>query len=209
MTVTRNAQTDFLPTRLSLLSRLRNLEDQTSWQRFFDTYWPLIFNVARRAGLSEVEAQDVVQDTVIAVARQIPDFRYDRARGSFKSWLLTITRRRIADHWRKKYYRVAGREVHREETLDTKQTEMEPLAGAEMERIWTEEWEQHILDTALARIKRAANPLQFQMFHLHVIKGQNVDQVTERLGVKAAEVYWAKYRLGARLKKEMRAVENR
>src|SRR5690349_18686857 len=154
MSVTNTAQTDFLPTRLSLLSRLRNLEDQTSWQHFFDTYWPLIFNVARRAGLAEAEAQDVVQDTVVAVAREIPDFRYDRARGSFKSWLLTITRRRIADHWRKKYYRVAGQDVHREEAFDTKLADTEPLPGDEMERIWTEEWEQHVLDTALARIKR-------------------------------------------------------
>src|SRR5687768_5591934 len=97
-------ETDFLPTRLSLLSRLQDLEDQSSWQRFYDTYRQLIFKVARRAGLNEVEAHDVLQETVIAVAKQIPDFRYDRTQGTFKGWLLTITHRRIHDLHRRRHY---------------------------------------------------------------------------------------------------------
>src|SRR5687767_3382272 len=95
---------EFLPTRLTLLSRLKDLGDSASWQTFFDTYWRLIFSVARKAGLSEAEAHDVVQETIIAVSKQMPGFRYDRARGSFKSWLLTITHRRIHDHLRKRHY---------------------------------------------------------------------------------------------------------
>jgi DNA-directed RNA polymerase specialized sigma24 family protein len=74
---------DSLPTRHSLLSRIRNLGDSRSWQTFFDTYWRLIYNVARKSGLSDDHAQDVLQETVIAVARKIPDFRYDPAKGSF------------------------------------------------------------------------------------------------------------------------------
>src|SRR5678816_1887940 len=89
---------DSLPTRSSLLSRLRNLDDNRSWRTFFDTYWRLIYNVARKSGLSDEDAQDVVQETVIAVARKMPAFRYDASKGSFKQWLLLITRRRICDH---------------------------------------------------------------------------------------------------------------
>jgi RNA polymerase sigma-70 factor (ECF subfamily) len=76
-----------LPTRQSLLSRLRDLEDQSGWREFFDSYWRLIYNVARRSGLAETQAQDVVQNTFIYLARRMPKFRYDRERGSFKSWL--------------------------------------------------------------------------------------------------------------------------
>src|SRR5215472_1766187 len=94
---------DSLPTRSTLLSRLRDLGDDASWRAFFDTYWRLIYNVARKAGLAEADAQDVVQETVIAVARRIPEFRYDPAKGSFKQWLLLITRRRIHDHLRRLY----------------------------------------------------------------------------------------------------------
>ena len=93
---------NLIPTRQSLISRLKNWEDQVSWQSFFDTYGKLIYSVALKAGLSHAEAQDVVQDTVLVVARKIPDFDYDRARGSFKSWLLLITRRRIEKQLKKR-----------------------------------------------------------------------------------------------------------
>jgi hypothetical protein len=73
-----------LPTRRSLLSRLRNIGDDASWYTFFETYWRLIYNVARKSGLSDDESQEVVQETVISVARKMPDFHYDRAKGSFK-----------------------------------------------------------------------------------------------------------------------------
>src|ERR1051325_5230097 len=97
------ARPEFLPTRGTLLSKLRRLDDNGSWQRFFDTYWKLIYSVARKSGLSDAEAQDVVQETVIAVARKMPEFRYDPAKGSFKQWLLLITRRRTCDHLRRLY----------------------------------------------------------------------------------------------------------
>src|SRR5688572_10094841 len=77
---------DDLPTRRSLLSRLRNVEDNESWRTFFDTYWRLLYNVARKSGLADHHAQDVVQETVIAVVRKIPEFRYDPVKGLFKQW---------------------------------------------------------------------------------------------------------------------------
>ena len=71
---------DSLPTRRTLLSRLRNLGDDASWRVFFDTYWRLIYNVARKAGLPDSDAQDVVQDTVIAVARKMPELAGQRVK---------------------------------------------------------------------------------------------------------------------------------
>ena len=88
--------TDDLATRESLLSRLRDWGDNRSWREFFDTYWHLIYGLAVKCGLTEAEAQDVVQETMISVAKQMPAFKYDPGLGSFKGWLLQITRRRIA-----------------------------------------------------------------------------------------------------------------
>src|SRR5437667_12874824 len=93
---------DSIPTRQSLLNRLKDWGDQASWQDFFDTYWQLIYNVAIKAGLSDTEAQEVVQETVIAVAKKIPEFKADPARGSFSAWLMRLTRWRIADQFRKR-----------------------------------------------------------------------------------------------------------
>ena len=83
-----NDATDFLPTRRTLLSRLKKADDQAGWQEFFDTYWKLIYGVAIKAGLTDAEAQDAVQETVIAVSKHIGRFKYDPAQCSFKTWLL-------------------------------------------------------------------------------------------------------------------------
>src|SRR2546421_11495969 len=98
----RSAEDSFLPTRHSLVERLKDLDDQASWQQFFDTYWRLIRSVALKAGLTEAEAQDAVQETVIGVARAMPEFCYDPARCSFKGWLLLLTRQRIVHQFRKR-----------------------------------------------------------------------------------------------------------
>lgn len=97
-----NDADDFLPTRRSLLTRLKHWDYREGWQEFFDTYWKLIYGVGRKAGLTDAEAQDAVQETVITVSRQMPAFKYDPAKCSFKSWLLLITRQRIACQFRKR-----------------------------------------------------------------------------------------------------------
>src|SRR6266446_5172844 len=95
-------QDEIIPTRASLLGRLKNWEDQSSWQEFFNIYWKLIYGVARKAGLTDAEAQDVVQETMASVAKHMPTFKYDPAIGSFKAWLLKMTRWRITDQLRKR-----------------------------------------------------------------------------------------------------------
>src|SRR4051812_40882443 len=79
---------NIIPTRYSLLSRLKDWDDQDSWKDFFDAYWRLIYSAAIQSGLNDAEAQDVVQETVICVAKDIQKFKRDRAKGSFKGWII-------------------------------------------------------------------------------------------------------------------------
>src|SRR5690349_20764222 len=109
----------FIPTRASLLSRLKNWDDQESWKDFFDTYWKMIYSVARRAGLNDTEAQDIVQETIVSVAKSMPQFKYDPTIGSFKGWLANVTRRRIIDRLRKREFQKDGERFPREERLRT------------------------------------------------------------------------------------------
>jgi len=78
---------EFLPTRQSLVKRLKRLDDQESWRDFFNLYWGLLYSTAIKAGLSDSEAQDVVQDTIILVSKKMDGFKYDPAVDSFKGWL--------------------------------------------------------------------------------------------------------------------------
>ena len=87
-------------TRKSLIERLNNWEDQRTWNEFYKTYWRLIFSVGTKAGLTREEAFDVVQETIIAIARQVQKGQYDPRAGSFKAWLLQMTRWRILDVFR-------------------------------------------------------------------------------------------------------------
>jgi len=200
--------TDSLPTRESLLSRLRNLDDQVSWQDFFDTYWNLIYSVARKAGLNDAEAQDVVQETVLTVSRKLPDFKYDPAIGSFKAWLLTITRWRIEDQRRKKAYRKDGKYMPREEALDTAVLESVPAPDfLNWEQLWDEQWRQNIMDRAVERVKRMVTAKEYQMFFLHGLKGIPASEVAQRLAANPNDVYAAKYKVSELFEKAVKALE--
>src|SRR2546430_2243897 len=133
----------FLATRRTLLHRLRNVDDHAGWREFFEIYWRLIYAVAKRSGLDEFEAEEVVQETVITAARKIPEFRYDPAIGSFRGWLLTIARWRIADQFRKRQI---------EEPARTDQ--IAELAVTNFDAVWAEEWERHLLGSGLEILKR-------------------------------------------------------
>ena len=201
---------DFLPTRTSLLRRLKKWEDQESWRDFFDTYWKLIYSAAVKAGLNDAEAQDVVQDTVIAVAKKIEDFKYDPAVDSFKGWLLYLTRKRVALHYRKRERDRGGPFRVSEDTVCSGAIQLEHLpdpALSEFETIWNEEWERNLTDAALARVKQQVNPKQFQIFNFYVLKQWPVHEVTKTLGVTTAQVYLAKHRISALVTKELKRLQ--
>ena len=193
-----------LPTRYSLLARLQDWGDEASWQEFFDTYRRLIFNVAVRAGLTEPEAQDVVQDTVVTVAKNLKHFKTDPSHGSFKAWLLKTTRWRIINQFKKRRPDQVAR-AHRAHD-DTRQTatldRMPGPDGGDLDSLWDAEWRDHLVEAALQRLKRRVKPKHFQLFFLHTIKGQSVLDVAKSMGVSAAQVYLVKHRLARQFKRE-------
>src|SRR2546430_2636214 len=108
-TTNNDVPEELIPTRHTLLSRLKDWRDDDSWRDFFNIYWRLIYGFALKAGLTDQEAQEVVQETAITVARRIPEFRYDPSVCSFKTWLLNLTRWRIVDQLRKRGHAVRHR----------------------------------------------------------------------------------------------------
>ena len=196
-------------TRSSLIGRLRDWKDAGSWQEFFDTYWKLIYSVAIRAGLSEAEARDVVQETVVCVAKQIREGGYNRTRSTFKNWLCMITRRRIIDHLRKRtdpklrHVSVPG-DTSRTDTL-ARVADPAPPADA----LWDQEWRKNLLDAAIECVRTQVTPKQFQIFDLSVLRGLPVSEVKKILKVNAAQVYLARHRVGTLVKKQAKRLEAR
>ena len=197
----------FAATRRSLVDRLANWDDQRRWQEFFDTYWKLIYSAARKAGLTEVEAQEVVQETVITVAKNIGKLRYDPAIGSFKGWLLNITRWRIADQFRKRLPDEQHQRRQQEDRMTATMDRFPDSSAQAIEEVWEQEWKQNLLAAAITRLKKKVDPKQFQIFDCYVQKEWPAQKVAERLRVSIGQVYLARHRISALLKKEIKALQ--
>lgn len=197
---------DFIPTRYSLLSRLQNWDDHESWRDFFNTYWRLIYSFALKSGLTDAEAQDAVQETIISVARNIQKFQRDRQLGSFKGWLRNLARWRIADQLRKRT-NAAYPTLYRDETDSPEQTLAELPDSAAAEAVWEAEWRENLMNVALTNVRSRVKEEHYQMFDLYVVKQWSAGRVARTLEVSMGQVYLAKYRVGSLIKKEVRRLE--
>jgi len=192
-----------LRTRPTLLFRLRDWQDEASWSEFYRLYHHFIFACARRAGLPHADADEVAQDVFKRVAETVHEFESDPARGSFRGWLLNLTRWRIADKFR-------ARKPHekqfpnRGENDDARTATIERLPATDEESaLWDAEWQHSLLDTALARIARRVPAKQFQIFDLYRRQDWTVMRVARELGVNPATVYVVSHRLTKQLKAEV------
>ena len=198
-------------TRKSLIERLNNWEDQRTWNEFYQTYWRLVYSVATKSGLTREEAFDVVQETIIAIARQVQKGQYDPRAGSFKAWLLQMTRWRILDVFRARKRQPSLSNQGNSESEDSQNLAMERLTSEKdnlLEVIWDREWRDNISAAALERVKAKVSPRQFQIFDCYVMKGWGVKKTAEALGINAAQVYLAKHRVGSLVRKEIQGLEN-
>jgi RNA polymerase sigma factor (sigma-70 family) len=195
-----NVFDELIPTRKSLLSRLKNWGDQDGWKVFFDTYWRLIYRAGRKAGLSDAEAQDAVQETLLSVCKSMPDFKYNQE-GSFKGWLLKLTSWRIMDQLRKrqKHLKNCGTRT----STGTDEIEAVPDTEISLDAAWNEEWEQNLMQVAIERVKRKVDGKHFQVFELSAVKGWPVARICKALKINRATIYLAKHRISKLIKQEV------
>jgi len=186
---------ELLPTRASLLSRLRDSGQDGSWREFFDLYWKLIYNASRKRGLTETEAEEVVQETMISLMKEMPVFRYDPKKGSFKSWLMHICYRRIADQVRKR---------KPQQAFDDS---VEVEADSEFERAWMEEWQQNVISAAVSRVRERTSPHAFQVFSLCILQKKGVRTTARILNMSVAGVYMASFKVQKLIKAEVEKIK--
>ncbi len=203
-----DVQDELIPTRQSLLERLKNAADDESWRTFFETYWRLIYFTGIKAGLTEVEAQDLVQETVISVFKSMEGFQYAKKNGSFKSWLLRLTHWRILDQLRRRQKDVAdlGREPGPQTGTEALERLPEPLAR-ELEAAWNHEWTKSLMQAAVENVRARANPKHWQIFELYSFQEWPIPRITAALGVSSATVYIVNHRLKKALRKEFNELE--
>lgn len=200
---------DSLATRASLVARLRDWGDADSWVDFSRTYGQLITGVARKSGLTESECQDVQQEVLLSVAKSIDSFDPHRESGSFKAWLLNLTRWRIADQWRRRNGLPASEPAEPTSTGGTATIDRVPDSAGLVDRVWEDEWRATVMDVALERVRRRAQPKHFQIFELYSLRNWDAARVARDLHVTRVQVYLVHHRLSAWVKEEIARLEQR
>jgi RNA polymerase sigma factor (sigma-70 family) len=179
----------WITTRPSLLSRIRESDDQTAWVEFDRRYSNLILRYCIRYGLSYSDAEDVRQTVLMNLARALKRFEYDAKRGRFRSYLGRVVRNAIT--------RTSTRPNRAEIALSS--SEPEAMAeAAEAEKRWEAEWVAHHLRTAMRSVRQTFDPRSVQAFEL-LLAGRTPAEIATHLDLSADAVHKIKQRIRGRL----------
>src|SRR5262245_61787472 len=182
-------------TRASLLVRLRDPHDTEAWRQFVQLYASVVYGYARKRGLQDADAADLMQEVFRAVASAAGRLNYDPRRGTFRGWLYTVTRNKLYTFLdgRKRQVRGSG-DTDAQERLE-EQRARDPDADA----LWEQEYERRAFAWAADRVRPEFQPATWQAFWLTAVEGCAARDVAARLGLSPGAVYVAKSRVLARL----------
>jgi RNA polymerase sigma-70 factor (ECF subfamily) len=188
-------------TRPSLLLRLRDVADREAWRQFVELYAPLVYRFARRRGLQDADAADLTQEVLHAVARTGERLEYDPHRGTFRGWLFTVARNKLHTFLRRQSRR-------RSSEIEVDRLTEEPAApGPDEVALWEQEYEQRLFDWAAERVRGHFQEATWRAFWLTAVEGRSPREAADELGVSVGVIYVARSRVLARLKEEVRMLQ--
>jgi RNA polymerase sigma-70 factor (ECF subfamily) len=189
-------------TSATLLQRLNDRSDSVAWRRLVDLYTPLIHAWLRRQGVSVEDADDLTQDVLGIVVREVPGFRHGGRAGAFRTWLRTITINCLRQSWRSR--RVRGHTT-RPPDLDSALDQLEDPAS-DLSRRWDREHDEIVLHRLLDLIAPEFRPATWQAFRRQVIDGASAEEVAAELGLTINAVLIAKSRVLSRLRRDAEGI---
>lgn len=186
-------------TSRSLLDRLRGRpDDQMSWRRFEGLYTPLIRKWLTGQGTPEADAEDLAQDILVVILRELPDFDHNGRKGAFRAWVRSVTVNRLRGYWRS---RRNGPVNGLEERLDRLEDE-----DGEPARAWDREHDEHVVAQVMRLVEPEFAPSTWRAFRRTVVDGVAAAEVAAELGLSANAVLIAKSRVLRRLREEVRGL---
>jgi len=176
-------------TSITLLQRLREQPAADTWTRFVRLYTPLLLHWARRLGLQEPDAADLVQDVLLHLVRRLPEFQYQPGR-SFRGWMRTL----LMNKWRDRPHRDPPA------PLDS---DVQPLVPSEAEVLEEREYRLYVLGQALRLMQADFEPATWQACWETVVAGRPAAEVAAELAITVNAVYLAKTRVLSRLRRDL------
>jgi len=170
----------FPETRASLLDTLSNgPKGQQAWRDFFERYSPAIYRVSRMRGLAHHDADDIVQQTMIAISSHIGEFQYDRDRGKFRNWVQTIAENKMKAMWRKRSMPIAN----------SGRLRAEPDGAPTTDELWEQEWRIQDLLWCLDQVAKDVSPRKMEAFKKYALEGKPAQQVAQEMDMTTGNVY--------------------
>jgi RNA polymerase sigma-70 factor (ECF subfamily) len=167
-----------------------------------DLYTPLIRGWLRRHLLPEVDADDLIQEVLTVVVRELASFRHNGRAGAFRSWLRAVTVYRLRDFWRARRYRPEA--TGASDFLDKLAQLEDPDSG--LSRLWDDEHDRHVIRHLLDVVRPGFERITWQAFEGVMLRGEPSAVVARRLGISVNAVLLAKSRVLARLRRDARGL---
>ena len=189
-------------TRASLILRLQDADDVAAWDEFAAIYTPVIFRVAISRGFQAADADNLVQEVLLAVAGSITKWLAREKRGSFRAWLLRIALNESVDIMTRRATRPLGQDGEYADQV---------LANLPAPNLLSEEldleYSRAVFKWAAARVRESIAEQTWEAFRLSSVEGLPVEQVARKLGTRPGNVYCARSRVMARIRELVRQYE--
>jgi RNA polymerase sigma-70 factor (ECF subfamily) len=190
-------------TTTKALEELRESNDAAVWRQFQEYFYPVVANFAKAGGLSLADAQDAAQQVMLEFVQAFRAGKYEREKGRLSSWLYGLARRVVQNY---------RRHLPREQLIsdNTSGTAFwDGIADKEStKKLWDKEWREMALEKVLQQVRKETDKNVFEAFELYALKGKNVTEVAEQLGISRNAVYIAKSRVLTRLRQLQKEFED-
>jgi RNA polymerase sigma factor (sigma-70 family) len=188
-------------TRASLLVQIRDGENHVAWQEFMKLYGPVVYGFARKRGLQDADAADLMQEVMRSVSTAIGRLEYDRNQGSFRGWLFTITRNKVFNF-------LSARRIRPQGSGDTTTNQ---LLAAQPDTddgsdLWEIEYQRQLASLAMDHVKSEFQDTTWRAFWLTAVEGIGAAEAAQQVGISPGAIYVAKSRVLARLKEEVESM---
>jgi RNA polymerase sigma-70 factor (ECF subfamily) len=187
-----------MQTSPTLLNRLRNTDDREAWERFVEIYSPVLYRWARRSGLADQDACDLLQDVFLLLFEKLPEFTYDPQKGRFRGWLRTVASNKLRERCRRRRETLVGENRALLERVDED--------GASP--FWDEELQSELIRRAMFVMQRDFETSTWKACWETAFQGRKAAEVADALGLSVGAVYVARSRVLRRLRGELDGLWN-
>lgn len=188
---------DNLATRVTLLQQAQSGIEHPAWDEIVGYYHPFITRILCAMGFRDADLEDVRQVVFLKLWKGLTNYQHQPERARFRTWLSRLVRNAAAD-WTRENSRRSERSID----LPIEATSLHPATPSEVEQYIESEWQKHIVDLAVNRLRSVFSINAFEIF-IRSLRGETTEQIAKELGLRKESVYVLRTRVKSRLTQEL------